>query len=172
MKVTGYKLREALHRWQLRRDTASGQFEASLLAFPGEVKPSPQSIVEAVLSAESAIAKLQTAQTKYNVRVSTDVAGVGKVSLLYCVKAIGGNARIEKLWRGAAGAEKKARKSYLYDATTRDKDTLQAVRVVSYDEAAKLAEHFGRRLAALREAVATGNGTELEIEDLDAALFE
>ncbi len=170
MKVTGYKLREALRRWQLRRDTASTQFAGSLVAFPGDDKPKPDAIAATVLAAETAIARLQAAQTRYNLNVNVTVDGMGGVPLLFCTKAVGGLARVEKLWRGATGSEKK--RSSLYDYVTRAKDQEQAVRVVSFDDAAKQAEVHGRKLAALREAIAAGNATELTIEDLDAALFE
>lgn len=171
MKVTGYKLREALRRWQLRRDTAAGQFDKSLMAFEGEDKPKPEAIADAVLKAEAAIALLQTAQTRYNIMVGVEVADVGRLTLLGCVKLIGGLARVEKLWRNAAGTEKKGRS--IYDLVHgRDKDQLVAKRTVSFDEAAKLAEGIGRQLAALRVAIATGNAAEVPIEDLDATLFE
>lgn len=171
MKVTGYKLREALRRWQLRRDTAAGQFDKSLMAFPGEDKAKPDDIASAVLVAEQAIASLQTTQTRYNVAVTVHAGEFGKLTLLGCVKRIGGLARVEKMWRGAAGTEKK--RASLYEALhARDKDQVQAVRTVSYDDASKRAEAIGRQLAALREAIATGNATELAIEDFDAALLE
>lgn len=172
MKVTGYKLREALRRWQLRRDTAAGQFDKTLTAFEGEDKRKPSEIADAVLEAESAIARLQTAQTRYNTMVSVQAEGVGTLTLLGCVKRIGGLARVEKMWRVAAGTEKKGRTT-IYDMVhARDKDQLVAKRTVSFDDAAKHAEGIGRQLAALRVAIATGNATEVPIEDLDATLFE
>lgn len=168
MKVNGYKLREAIRRWQLRRDTASGQFPKVINKFPNEDKPHPETVGAAALKAEFVLAALQTAQAQYNSRVFVPYAGQ-EWSLTRCIKTVGGLGRIEKMWRTAATVEKDR---YSYGAETRDASHVVAARVISYDEAGKIAAEFGAQLGALREAIATGNARDVEITDLDPALLE
>lgn len=167
MKVNGYKLREALRRWQLRRDTAAGQFPKVLSKFENESKPDPETVAKAALDAELAIARLQTAQAQYNARVLVNY-GNAEWSLLRCIKTVGGLGRIEKMWRTAATVEKDR---YSYGSDTRKADELVAKRVLSYEDAGKATADFGKQLGELREAIAVGNAKELDI-DLDAALLE
>lgn len=169
MEVTGYRIREALRRQQLARDTADGQFKDSLHAFENEVKQSPQEVMEKVLKAETAIAKLQVIQTRYNLGVVVDVQGEGRCTLMECIKRIGGLGRVEKRWRSAATV-KEDRYGYGSDLT-RNKDQMVAQRTITLDEASAKTAAFDRRLAALREAINIGNGQKLEL-DLDVALFE
>lgn len=169
MKVTGYKLREALRRWQLRRDTASGQFSKVLTAFPGEKKPTPYDIAEQVLTAELSIASLQAAQSYYNSQVHVMVGGT-EITLLECIKRVGGLGRVEKMWRTAATV--KEDRYALHDLRTRKTDEVVAERTVTYEAAGKNAAELGQRLGAYREAIATGNAREVDIPSLDAALFE
>lgn len=171
MKVTGYKLRDALRRWQLRRDTAAAQFPKTLSKFESDDKPTPQAVAETVIKAEAAIAKLQVVQARYNVAVTVETPN-GRQPLIACVKSVGGLARVEKMWRTAAGTEKDRRSIFGGDMGVRDKDHEVAKRTVTVEDAATLAEGIGRRLSALREAIATGNATEIAIEDLDPTLFE
>jgi|SRR5688572_1141315 len=170
MKVTGYAIREALRRWQLRRDTAESQFVGSLMRFEGDQKSTPEEIVRITLEAETAIARLQTLQTRYNLNVQVTVDGFGRISLLECIKRFGGLGRVEKLWRKAA-TEKEDRYG-LIDRNVRDKDQVVATRSISFEEASKRTIEAGKQLGALREAVAVGNARDVDFEDLDAALFE
>jgi hypothetical protein len=171
MKITGYAIREALRRWQLRRDTAESQFTGTLLRFEDEKKPSPQEIIKLTLEAETAIARLQLLQTRYNLAVTISVDGIGShLTLLECIKRFGGLGRVEKLWR-VASTEKSDRYAFA-DRSVRDKDQIVAQRAISYEDAARQTIESGRTLGKLREAVAVGNAREMEFEDFDAALFE
>lgn len=172
MKVNGYKLREALRRWQLRRETAASQFKTSLTAFPGEDKPSPIALAETMHRADVAIAQLQTAQTRYNLQAQAHLPGVGPMPLLALVKSIGACLRLEKLWREAAVVKKDKHIYYSKDPELRDADQIAAVRLVSFEQAAERAAAAAQKLGALREAIAIGNAQELEIEDLSGSLFE
>jgi hypothetical protein len=172
MDVTGYRIREALRRQQLRRDTAAGQFHSSLHAFPDQTEPkaTPDQVVARIQQAETSIARLQVAQTRYNLAVRVDVAGEGRLSLLECIKRIGGLGRVEKRWREAATVKEDR---YGYGSNlTRDKDQVVAVRQISLEDASARTEAVDRKLATLREAIAVGNAQQIGIEDLDAALFE
>lgn len=172
MKVTGYKLREALRRWTLRRDAALSQFEGSLHKFASDTKATPVEVAARISVAEGRIAALQLAQALYNQRVSVTING-RDVLLLAAVKAIGPLTRSEKRWRAAAGIGE-AKRSRLFStvATIRTKDAEQAVATITADDAAKLAENDGRELALVREVIAAGNTREVDIEHLDAALLE
>lgn len=173
MKVTGYKLREALRRWQLRRETASAQFPETLKAFPGEQKPAPVLVASQVVDAEERIASLQTAQTIYNTRVRIDAPGwPSATTLLEAIKLVGALGRVEKMWRSGI-AKRDKYQFYRHDDPNRRKaDEVVAERTISPDEIAKQTAIIGSRLAALREAIAVGNATAIDIENLDASLFE
>lgn len=171
MKVTGYAIREALRRWQLRRDTADSQFNGTLTKFKDEDKASPVDVIQRIMDAEVAIAKLQVLQTLYNSRVTVSVQGVGSnMTLLECIKRFGGLGRVEKHWRDAATVKKD--RYGLSDPSVREEGQLYAERTISFEDASKQAITTGLLLGKLREAVAVGNAREIEFEDLDATLFE
>lgn len=167
MKVTGYVLREAIAEQVLRRDTANGAFNPSLRAFPGETKD-PRKVTEQLEAAERALAQLQVAQMRYNLLVTVEVGGE-KITLAEAIKRVGGTGRIEKMWKGAIG--EKTRNAYMDDGDTRDPNQVRAVRTIASDEAMNLARLAGKKAAAFRAAIATANGREVVIEDLDASLF-
>lgn len=171
MKVTGYKIREAISRNKLRRETASSQFPDSLHAFPGEHKPSPIEIVEAVLGAEMRIARLQVLQDQYNTQVSVQLSS-STVTLAYVIKLAGGLERVEKLWRGVA-VKKKDR--FLYRADNpllRDEKAVAAVATLEPEQARMRAEGLQIQIGQLKELLGLANGRELDFEDLDGSLFE
>lgn len=167
MKVTGYTLRAAIKEQELKRDTASGAFTPSLRTFPGETKD-PQKIMERFEAAEKALTKLQAAQMRYNLMVSVEVLGE-KMTLAEAIKRVGGIGRIEKMWKDAI--QDKQRNSYM-DEDVRDPNQVRATRTVASDDAMMLARAAGKKAQALRAVIATSNGREVEIEDLDGALFE
>lgn len=170
MKTTGYALREAIKQHELKRDTASRTFNASLKKFPDETKDKPQDVVVQLLNAEKAIAKLQVAQMRYNLAVTVDVQGEG-MTLAEAIKRVGGDARAEKLWRSASGP---AADPYGYNRApdTRDPNQVHAVATITSAEATKLASASAKRAGAFRAAIATGNAREVELEGLESSLFE
>lgn len=168
MKVTGYMLRDAIKEHTLRRDTAAAAFSKSLMAFPGEEKD-PQGEMAKFQAAESAIAILETAQIAYNMNVRVEVLGA-TMPLSQAIKLIGGAGRIEKMWKDAIAD--KSSHHYLSDSDVRDPNQIRATRTVPSDEALALARAAGKRSNALRAAIATANGKELDITDLDPSLLE
>ncbi len=168
MKTTGYKLREAIRTWELRRKIANDTFDRSLARFPGEDKASPENVHASFVKADRAIAKLQTFQSIYNLKVAVSVLGES-MTLCEAVKAIGGAGRAEKLWRTAA-VEKADR--YSYRGEVRNKDEIHAERTISYESAGALAAKAARFAGALRAGIAAANATEIDIEGLEAYLFE
>jgi len=169
MKVTGYLLREAIKQHELRRDAAAQAFDGSLKAFPGEEKPTPQSLVDQFLASERAIAKLQVAQMQYNLYVKVNVQGED-MSLAEAIKRVGGEGRSEKMWRSATGT-KKDRYGYSGDDEM-DPNRVRSKATITVNEAVKLATQAGKRAGVMRAAIATANAKEVEIEDLSPALFE
>jgi hypothetical protein len=169
MKVTGFLLREAIRRWELRRDTAAKQFDEVLTKFPGEEKQSPSVIAEAFSKAEASIASLQAAQNRYNLFVLVDVFET-KMTLCEAVKRVGGAGRLDKMWRTAVTGKKDP---YGRDNTTRQADTVYAVRVVSPEDAMKRADKAAALAGAFRAAIAKGNCFELDTGEIqiDPALL-
>lgn len=168
MKTNGYALREAIKQQTLRQETAFRAFSGSLKAFPGETKPHPNEIMETYVRAEKAVAKLQIAQMRYNLMVQVTVTGE-QMALGEAIKRVGGVARAEKLWRSATGPKPDR---YGRDEDERDPSKIIAAPTVAVTEAVARASQMARQAGALREAIATGNAREVEIEDLDASLFE
>lgn len=167
-RVTGYSLREAIKQHTLKRDTAATMFSDTLRAFPDEKKPAPGDVMKTFLDAEDAIARLQTAQMRYNISVRVTIDGES-LPLAAAVKLVGGVARAEKMWRSAA-TPKTDRFGYRDDS--RDANTIVSVATITPQEAVGHATKTAKRSAVLRQAIAVANATEILIEDLDASLFE
>jgi hypothetical protein len=167
MKVSGYMLREAIKEQTLKSDTASSLFDDSLRAFPSEVKSKPQEVVDSFLEAEEAVAKLQTLQAEYNLKVFLTFEGA-TLTLTQAVKMVGGLARAEKMWRSAANP-KKDRYSFS-DNAERDPSKERSTPQVSQEDAALLSSRLARRAGRLRAAIATANAIEIEM-DFDSALL-
>lgn len=171
MQVTGYTLREAIRRQQLRRDTIAAQFSDTLHLFEGEEKQTPDEVAAALMKSEQAVAALQAAQDKYNLHVRVAGKLIGEMTLCTAIKLVGGSGRLEKLWRTAA-----APKQDRYDVgrdLIRNKDEVRARPAMSprdlTDRATKAASYAG----ALRAAIAEANSTKINIEGLDdGGLFE
>jgi hypothetical protein len=168
VKVTGYKIREAIKQWELRKDAASRVFDDSLKIYPGETKEHPVDAVKQYLAAEYAIAKLQEAQAMYNLQVKVPFDGE-LITLGFAVKALGGLARAEKMWRSATGSKKER---YGYSADERDPNKIYAQTQVSASDALKNATSAAKRASAMRAAIAQGNAEEHEIKTLTEDLFE
>jgi len=162
--ITGYLLREAIRRWELRRDTASNQFEDSLTKFPGETKPDPNGLSAQFAHAEDVIAKLQTAQNRYNLAIEVEVLN-GTMTLAEAVKRLGGAGRLEKMWRTAAGGSNK-KDRYGYQSDTRQAGEIRAEKTVSVQVAMDNANRAAVFAGAIRAAIATGNGTQMPAEKI------
>lgn len=170
-KVTGYMLRDAIKTQEMVRDTAASAFDASLKAFPGEENldtKNPTKIVETFMAAETLIAKLQVAQMVYNIHVKVNVLGEN-MTLGEAIKRVGGIGRTEKMWKGAIQS---GRPNIYGDTDTRDPNQVRAERTLPAEQALAFAKVYGKKANALRAAIATANGTEINFTDLDESLFE
>lgn len=172
MKITGYKLRHAIREAEHIKNLAASQWDDSLHAFPDEMekKASPTALMAKYRECENRLAQLMLAQTRYNLAVEVEVLGE-RMTLCEAVKRVGGAGRAEKMWRAAAGGEKKDRYSYRNDLV-RNATEVRAVRTISIEDALEQAKRAARYAAALREAIEVGNSTEVDIEGLAPSLFE
>lgn len=170
-KTTGYKIQHALRELAHRREVLENQFRTGLRAFPDETKPKPSDMDHKLLQNERKASALQVLQARYNLAVPCVVDGFGeKLTLHDCVKLVGAYGRAEKRWRAAAKEEES--RGYGYGSEhTRDRDSVVAVRTVPVETASEMAISHGRRASALREAIQTGNTTEIEFEGV-SDLFE
>jgi len=105
MKITGYKLQHTLRELAHRRDTAAARFDKVLWKFEDQDKATPQQIMKAYRDAEVTIAKLQTAQGRYNLAITVNVLSE-TMTLAEAVKRVGGAGRMEKMWRSIAAPKK------------------------------------------------------------------
>lgn len=168
MKITGYALREALKQHELRRDAASRSFNGTLKSFTDESKETPQAVMEVLRHAERCIARLQVAQMRYNLAVT--VPG-GTMLLAEAIKLIGGIGRAEKMWRTVAGPKEDRYSSY-HEEDVRDPTKIRASSTITVKEAVALAAATAKESSQLRESIAIANATSVEVEGLDASLFE
>lgn len=167
-KVTGYKLREAIKQWSLKKDALERLFEGSLKAWPGETKD-PAGALERYLEAELAIVRLQDAQGAYNQKVEVELPGIGKTTLAFAVKALGPLGRYEKMWRKASGD-----KADPWDAARsaeRDPAKVYAFSTITPEAASERSLEAAKRAAAVRSAVALANATEVKL-DLPSGLLD
>jgi len=169
MEVTGYTLRAAVHQHELRRDTALRAFTGSLRVFPGETKESPTDLMDQFSKAERAIARLQVAQMRYNLKVKVKVDGE-EISLAEAIKLVGGLGRTEKMWKTATGPKEDRYSTRSEDQ--RDPSQVYSQPTISVTEAVRRTAAAGKKSGAMRQAIAIGNSQAVEVEDLETSLFE
>jgi len=170
MKVDGYALREAIKQWELRKGAAEQAFKGSLNRFPGEeAKEAPQQVVASFSQAEEAIATLQVAQMRYNLAVTVSVSGE-TMPLAKAIKMIGGEGRVEKMWKTAAAPQERI--SCFDDRLTRDPTQERAVPTMTQKDLVRHAASASKRCGSFRAAIATANATSIDITDLNPRLFE
>jgi RNase H-fold protein (predicted Holliday junction resolvase) len=163
MKITGYKLREALKMNQLELSTIGSQFQESLYCFEGEVKPKPQEVIDKIQQLESNIARLQTAQSLYNLIVKVHVDDE-TLTLEEAIKRVGGAGRISKMWRIAAQGQQADRWEMMQNRSRKTDDIL-ATPTVAKSEALEYTKRAEKYASSLRNAIAIGNTTEVTFTD-------
>jgi hypothetical protein len=171
MVVTGYALRNAIRRWQLRRDTAAAQFSGSLTKFEGEDKQTPDAVATEFLNAEKAIARLQAAQNEYNGRVKIVVPGMDNMTICTAVKLVGGAARLEKMWRAVVAPIRERWETSNVSLGTRNKTEERAAWTMSTKDMADRTAKAAALTGALRSGIAEGNSIKIDIEGLDGTLL-
>lgn len=163
MKVTGYRLREAIKRAVQRNDIAKQMFRDSVMGFDGEAKD-PVAAGEAYSVTGTNVALLQAAQQRYNDSIVLDDVQVNgrPVTLAVAVKLVGHAGSVEKEWRTIATGKKE--RVYGSDPSLeRDTSKLYAKKLVTPAEALARSDAAGKFAAELRAAIAVANNTELDI---------
>lgn len=166
MKISGFRLQQAIKVQVDRRKLAEARFDGSLKKFPDEKKPDPRDLMKEFEDAERQIALLQTAQARFNLTVEVEVQGK-RMTLQEAVKLLGGASRVERNWTKAAAEENDR-----YADRVRDKDSIIAQRQVEPEKCAEFAKTAARKVRALRYAIQKGNATELDISGLDGLEIE
>jgi len=169
MDVTGYKLKEALKLKTIELQSVQSLFDESLYKFEGEEKLSPMDVVAQIKTLEDQIAKLQTAQSYYNLQVIVIINGE-RGFLETAIKLVGGAGRVSKMWRTASAGRTRDKWDRSQIATRRtDEITAEpTVKKVDALEKAKEAEKFA---SSLRSAIAVGNTSIVDIAWIDEKLF-
>lgn len=165
MKINGYQLREAIKHWVLQADAAAKSFNDSLYAFKGEEKTLPDDVMKSFETAERNAARVEEIQQRYNAVVMCSVQDQ-QLTLALCVKLVGGAGRREKMWREAAVGKKDR---YAYNdgpARERDKDKEYAERLLSAKVCSERSQAAAKFASALRNAIARGNSTDVDVEKL------
>jgi len=75
MKITGHEITEAIGLWQMKLDGLNSAFVDSLTAYPDDKKEKPEVLGEGIAKCERAIARLQTLQTEFNMKVTVEIPG-------------------------------------------------------------------------------------------------
>lgn len=170
MKIDGYKLREAIKQHELKSAAALSEFPDSLHKFPEEQKRSPMEVSAEIEQVELALAKLRTAQAQYNTRIRVPFRGE-EITLAEAVKSIVGLGKIEKLWKDLATNRGRHPYAHMHQQT-RDPNQVVASPTTTPVECMAQTKKASVELGRLKQAIATANAREVEIEGLDMALFE
>jgi hypothetical protein len=165
LKVTGYKLREGIRVWELRKTAATNGFTQSIVSFADEDHGDPLLFFKEVEVCERNIALLQTAQSLFNLQVQVKVEGLSSGSLAEAVKLIGGAGRLEKLWRTVI---KGKRDHY---STYRSAGEVAAVQKVHNQVVLSKATSAAKFAGKLRSAIAEANNNEIEVPFLTEEHF-
>ena len=169
MEVTGYQLKEALKMTSLELSTIQSQFEETLFKFDDEDKETPEEIANKIYTLELKIAKLQTAQSFYNMAVEVDVQKI-KFLLEEAIKCVGGAGRLSKMWRTASKGKTRDRWSDL-QAATRKEGEERAKPTITKMQALGKAKEAEKLASALRSAIAIGNTAKVSIDWVDEDLL-
>jgi hypothetical protein len=172
MKIDGYKLREAIKQHELKAAAALSEFPGSLQKFADEEKPTPFEVSLEIEQAELALAKLRTAQAQYNIRIRVPFRN-DEITLAEAVKSIVALGKVEKLWKDLA-TSRGNRHAHIYGSQQQTRDANQIVSSPTTTSAECVAQtkKISTELGRLKQAIATANAREVEIEGLDQTLFE
>lgn len=173
MNVNGYRLKRMLRSLERRRGYLKNRWSDSLWAFPGEEKPNPEALLDELREVEFNLAQVQTAQARYNLEIEVDVKHGGereRMSLLEAIKRVGGASRLEQMAKAASSSEEQY--YYGHSPHTRSTEAEHATRQLAPERAAERMDQLGEYAEALREAIAIGNETTIDIDGLDSSLSE
>lgn len=171
MKLTGYKLQHKLKQLEQLKEVYAQQFTENIMQFESnDEKLVLAEVFANYTSVEKKIAKIQAAQTQYNLNVKVNVLGED-MSLLEAVKLVGGAGRSEKMWKDVVKSGSGSTIRHRFTEATRSKDQEYAKKAISTEEAIKHSQLATKVASSLREVIQTANATEIEL-NLDETLFE
>ena len=166
MKVTGYQLREALRHWRSVMDGLAIDLKGSLHYFDIKEKVDPLTVAKDYKAAEDAVARIEEAQQRYNLRVTLSI-GDASHTLTYAIKAVGMAGRYAAVWKTVAtgGSARSSERLWgVSRAQVRNKDDVHAKRTIDKETATKMHTAANRHAADIRQAIALANASKLEID--------
>jgi hypothetical protein len=158
MNITGHRIKEAIEAWKIKRELALGAFTKALFSFDEKAMPADHFFVQ-FDEAETAIIRLQAAQSEYNLKVSTD-----SYTLTEAVKRVGALTRFIKMWKEALKAQ--AVEGSPWDKRNqfvRNKDDQIAEKTVTDERCREMITKLSQAKNALQGAIAVANATKVEI---------
>lgn len=172
VNVNGVTLREALKRWEMRREAVAKQFDGSFFKRPAEVEKArksgglvgPEAVATEFARCERAVATLQAAQARYNLDTTVSVAVGGetlRMSLAEAVKTVGGLGRIEAMWRKAANAVDDPYENQRIHYSETDRKIDWPERQLALHKVVERATEAANHTGAVRGAIAVGNTREM-----------
>lgn len=165
MRVTGYKLREAINLARMKLDAFRPSFKKSLVSFDPSTADKPDDIAKEIKSLEDKVLRLCVVQEMFNTSVYVNVVEE-HMTLLEVLKRIGLAERMRKMWLEGIKEDR-----YSVRDTYRDKSAEYATAMVSEKDILKQADHWAREASRMRAALSEGNSKEMDIEGLDEGLF-
>jgi hypothetical protein len=176
MNINGVTIREALKRWEMRREAAVRRFNSSFFAKPSDIAAkkatNPDEIMKEFERCEDAVATLQAVQARYNLETSVSFQFNGKnvrMSLTEAVKRVGGAGRAENMWRAQTVTPEDPFENQRY--AYGDKNVEFQIRQMDLKMVVERAANASSFAGALRGAIASGNTREMDV-DVNPALFE
>lgn len=163
MKVTGFKLKQAVKMIGIDISALTQELNSSYSKSEGEEKRTIKEIVSELQTAESNLAKVQSVQALYNQTIIVDgplqqaPSMYGKpVPLALVIKMEGVNARIAKVWKDTAKQTDRyaLREEPGVVSQVYPKECFQEVKVLATAS------------AKLQSLIGTANSRELEIGDV------
>jgi len=175
--VSGHKIRQAIERVNLRRKTATKQFEKSIFAFEGE-NTTPQQFAATIERTEFLLASLQDLQERFNQATMVNLTGQN-LTLALAIKLVGGNNRLAKSWKNAAelapGTDdiwsRRLGGSKGSVQFSRDKEKDYATRQITVEQCIASADASSSKTASLRAAIAEANSSLIEVPETLLPLF-
>jgi len=166
MKTNGYSLQLKIKDLKNEVESYSIQFANGSTKFSDEEKLGVKEAYDAFAKAEKELARLQTAQTLYNLQVKVVVLNE-RMTLCEAIKRVGGAGRAEAMWKGLV-APKKDR--YMRDETAvREEGKSYAPKTYTVAEAQAQLRASATYASSLRAAIQEANGTVIEIPDAELA---
>lgn len=162
MQVTGYILQTRIRTLKTEVESYATQFSNGTAKFADEEKLGVKEAYQQFDRAERELARYQTAQTIFNLRVKVNVLGES-MTLCEAIKRVGGAGRAEAMWKELVAPK---RDRYSRDeSVVRDKDKEYATKTYSLTEAQAQARSAASYASALRAAIQAANAKEIEIPD-------